>query len=481
MNLVDFLRGVSLFSSLSEEDLRRVAERAQEIKYVRDALICKEAEKADSMFIIKSGIVQISCDDGHSGKKVLTHLKLGEYFGEMALLTEEPRTASAVALAETEVLRLKKDDLHGLVKSSPEVAFGIIRTLCDRLSKANVGSSSAKKVNVYVVMGPDAASGKSYLARNLALAMQNRLGKPVLIFDPNVRDDRVAKLLGVDLRSRIIDELVDREHIANIQQYVAKAPCGLLTVLPQECGLTDLRLKEFHTFALMKTIWENFEHVVVDSSSMFTKITKELVQIADKIIYCISSKNVSVSGLIDHFEETRRQWRVAHSRMLYGVNHMTGDVSQEGVIQPKAWEAIGFEFPFEKNLVGHRGPEKQLFLQHEPEHAHSKIFKATADAVLFDQEIGLSLPSFAGDPTKAGLARRWVESGKQELEAALHGLKIQEAALKDGVPGYSLVGKASRWSLNQQVVQVVDFANKFKQEFSLEKVTFTINGQESQI
>ncbi|MEW6712480.1 MAG: cyclic nucleotide-binding domain-containing protein, partial [Candidatus Riflebacteria bacterium] len=98
----DFLKGVSLFSDLNDEELKNVSQQIDEIEFVRDAFICKEGQQADSMFIIKSGIVQIFCDDGKGGRKILTHLKLGEYFGEMALLTDEPRNASAIALAETE-------------------------------------------------------------------------------------------------------------------------------------------------------------------------------------------------------------------------------------------------------------------------------------------------------------------------------------------------------------------------------------------
>lgn len=287
MNLSEFLRAVPLFSGLTPEEMNPFQAKLEVIQFVRDAFICKEGEKADSMFVIKSGIVQIFCDDGHSGRKILTHLKLGDYFGEMSLLTEEPRTASAVALAETEVIRIRKEDFYSLLKSAPGVALAVIRTLCERLAKANAGSSGEKKCNVFAVMGPDTSSGKSLFARNLALAMQNLLGKTVFLFDPNLRDDRVARNLGIDKHSRIIDELVEKERISDLTKYVAKAPCGLSTLLPQENGLTDLRLKEFHTFALMKHIFENFEFVVIDSSSMFTKVTKEIVQSVDKIVYLI--------------------------------------------------------------------------------------------------------------------------------------------------------------------------------------------------
>lgn len=479
MKQYEFLKGVSLFSALSDDELKSFADKAENIQFVRDAMICKEGQKADSMFVIKSGIVQIFCDDGKGGRKVLTHLKLGDYFGEMALLTEEPRSASALALAETDVIKIKKEDFHNVLKTAPEVSLRIIRTLCDRLAKSNIGTPTEKTYNVYAVMGPDTSSGKSMFARNLAFAMSKILGKDVLVYDPNLRDDRVAKYLGVEQRSRIIDELVDREKITDIKKFTVRAPCGLLTIVPQENGFTDLRLKEFHTFSIMKTIMDSFEYIVVDSSSMFTKVTKEIVQSVDKILYLMSSKNVSVEGLIDHFEETRRGWKVDPSKVFYGVNHMTDDPSQEGKITEKARSFIRFEMPFEKKLQGHRDPDTKVLIEREPNNPISVVAREQAEKVLFDQEFVIFLPTFAGDPSKADHSRRWADTGVQELSAKLRNVSLKGPVTHNGAPCHQIFGNASKWSLNQQVIAVVDFANKFKQEFHLEKLTFSLNGQES--
>lgn len=481
MNLSEFLRAVPLFAGLTPEEMNPFQEKLEVIQFVRDAFICKEGEKADSMFVIKSGIVQIFCDDGHSGRKILTHLKLGDYFGEMSLLTEEPRTASAIALAETEVIRIRKEDFSSLLKSAPGVALAVIKTLCERLAKANAGSSGEKKCNAFAVMGPDTSSGKSMFARNLALAMQNLLGKQVLLFDPNLRDDRVARNLGVDQHSRIIDELVDRERISDLSKYLAKAPCGLTTLIPQENGLTDLRLKEFHTFALMKTIFENFEFVVIDSSSMFTKVTKEIVQSADKIIYLISSKNVSIGGLIDHFEETRRTWRVEPAKVVYGVNHLTDDPKKESIITDKDRNFLKFELPFVGEIASNREPDKQVLIQRKPDLAMSQMVVAQAEGILFDQVIGLFLPTFSGDPARAGLARRWAETGVAELTPVLRQVGLKEGIVRDGQSGCLIEGRAAKWTLNKQVPAVVDFASRFKKEFDLNKMILSINGQDSVI
>lgn len=475
----DFLKAVSLFSELSEEELHNVSQQAEVVNYVRDAFICKEGQQADSMFIIKSGIVQIFCDDGKGGRKILTHLKLGEYFGEMALLTDEPRTASSVALAETEVIRLKKDSFRNLLKTSPGVSLSIIKTLCNRLSKTNIGSAQTKMHNVYAVLGPDTSSGKSLFARNLAMAMQKELGCDVLLYDPNLRDERVARSLGVDQRSRIIDELIDREKINDLKKYVVKSSCGLLTILPQENGLTDVRLKEFHTFSLMQTVMENYEYVVVDSSSMFTKVTKEIVQNCDKIVYLISSKNVSIAGLMDHFDETRRGWKVAPEKIVFGVNHMTDDPTQESLITERDRERIAFEIPFCKSLHGRREPEKELLIQREPGHSLSKVCTEQTMTILFDQTIGLFMPTFDDEPAKAELARRWIESGVNEFSQTLKKVEVKGPVTRHGGLYHILSGHTSKWSLNDQVVKIVDFSNRFKKEFNVNSLILSLNNQES--
>jgi CRP-like cAMP-binding protein len=475
----EFLRGVSLFGNISDQELETISKKAETIQFVRDAFICKEGQQADSMFVIKSGIVQIFCDDGKGGRKILTHLKLGEYFGEMALLTDAPRNASAIALAETEVIRLKKEDFHELLTSSPGVSLSIIKTLCTRLSKTNIGSAQTKKHNVYSILGPDTSSGKSLFARNLALAMQEELGKEVLLYDPNLRDDRVARLLGIEERAQIIEELVDREKISNISKYVVKAPCGLLTVLPQENGLTDIRLKEFHTFSLMQTIMENYEYIVVDSSSMFTKVTKEIVQTCDKIVYLISSKNVSVSGLMDHFDETRRGWKVKPEKVIFGINHLTDDPTQESLITDTDRERIEFEIPYFPELAGNKAPAKELIIQKQPGHKLAQVCEDQALKILFDQEIGVFLPSFDEEPIKAELASRWLESGKNEFAKTLKNVTIKGPVTRSGILCQFLSGRTSKSELNDQVVKMVDFSNRFKKEFGLSEVILSLNNSES--
>ena len=480
--VTDFLKRIPLFTELNDEELNNLASKTETLNYSRDAFICKEGQKADTMFIITSGIIQIFCDDGTGGKKILSHLKRGEYFGEMAILTDAgTRSASCVALAETEVIRIKKEDFDELLKSHSGVCISIIKTLCERLAKSNIGAAQIKRHNIFTVMGPDTSSGKSLVARNLALAMQHFLGEDVLLYDPNLRDDRVARMLSVNEHSHIIDELVDRERISDINKYIVKSPCGLLTILPQENGLTDVRLKEFHTYSLMTTIMENFKYIVVDSSSMFTKVTKEIVQNCNKILYLISSKNVSCAGLMDYFDKTRREWGVAPENVIFAINHNTDVASMEGVITDKDRERIFAEIPFIAEFKGKRDPNPQLTYKSNPDHILSKTAEKLAQKMLYDQMVTLYLPTCAGDDAKAGLAERWMESAMQEFQNGIYLLELGETELKNGIPFRKISGCTTKWQLNEQVVKVVDFANRFKKEFNVKNIYLSLNGQESTI
>lgn len=479
MQISDFLRGVSLFANLADSEIEKLAQETKILKCVRDAFICKEGEQASSMFIIKSGIVQIFCDDGTGGKKVLTHLKLGEYFGEMALLTDQPRNASSVALAETELIEIQKDSFQNLLLRNTAVCLSIIKTLCERLSKTNTGSAVTRAHNMYAVMGPDNSSGKSLFARNLALAMQKELGKEVLLYDPNLRDDRVAKQLGVNESSRIIDELVEREKISDIKKYTFKAPCGLLTILPQQDGLMDLRLKEFHTFSLMQTVMENFEFVVVDSSSMFTKVTKEILQNCDKIVYLISSKNVSITGLMEHFDDIRRGWNVNPEKAIIGVNHMTDDPSKESIITEEDKTRLSFEIPFCKELHGNKQPDNEPLIIKQPDHPLAQVANMQTNEMIFDQEIALLVPSFDNEPSKEDLSRRWLQNACNEFAQDIKDISVEFSVVSESALKNKLFGSSTRWQINDHVVKIVDFANRFKKEFQLNELVLILNGQHS--
>ena len=128
-----FLKSVDLFRKIPAEDLSRVAHIAQEINFNKDEMFIKQGDDGDCLYLILQGNVKILVNE----KEVA---KLGEKaaVGEMAILDNEPRSASVVAATPVTALRIDQEDFYQLMREKSEIAYGIIQVLIHRLREANI-------------------------------------------------------------------------------------------------------------------------------------------------------------------------------------------------------------------------------------------------------------------------------------------------------------------------------------------------------
>jgi CRP-like cAMP-binding protein len=123
-----FLRRVSLFSKMTTGHLARIAGAASEAVYPATSRIIEEGEPGYRLFLIVDGEVLI-----HRGETRLAILKSEDYFGEMSIIDEEPRSASATAITDCLVLHLRHQDFKDILTANADVAWAVIRTLSQRL------------------------------------------------------------------------------------------------------------------------------------------------------------------------------------------------------------------------------------------------------------------------------------------------------------------------------------------------------------
>jgi ATP/ADP translocase len=129
-----FLKSVPMFSQLSGEELRPVAEMFSELSLRKGSTIFKENEPGDSFYVILSGTVKVE----REGREIAL-LKEKDYFGEMALLDYETRSASLIVGTDCELLKLNREDFYELLEEYPGLSREIIRTLARRL-RALIGN-----------------------------------------------------------------------------------------------------------------------------------------------------------------------------------------------------------------------------------------------------------------------------------------------------------------------------------------------------
>ncbi len=127
-----FLKSAAVFAHVSGEDLAALARVAVEETYGPGQAVFREGEMGDALFVIVRGKVRIE-----SGGERLAALGPGEAFGEMAVLDEVPRSATAVAEEETEALWIGSEEFYEILHEQVEIAEGVIRMLTRRLREAD--------------------------------------------------------------------------------------------------------------------------------------------------------------------------------------------------------------------------------------------------------------------------------------------------------------------------------------------------------
>ncbi len=148
------LRRVPFFQGLPDNVLEAIQSRMKLRRYKKGDIVFVEGAPADSMYIIESGQVQIIAE-GRGGQPdaVLAHLGPGFFFGEMALLTGDRRSATVRVVIDAELWELHKNDLEDLLQQYPHIALTISRELSRRLSRTIHQFTEPDEINLIAVVG----------------------------------------------------------------------------------------------------------------------------------------------------------------------------------------------------------------------------------------------------------------------------------------------------------------------------------------
>jgi CRP/FNR family cyclic AMP-dependent transcriptional regulator len=137
----DVLSQVYLFRELAPGEMERILSISKEKKVKKNEVVFREGDIGDAFYLIVTGSIRISTLVPGVGEEALTILKEGEYFGEMALIDDAPRSASAIANDDTMLLCIGKDDFRKLLERQTDIAYKLLwiftKTLSARLRKTD--------------------------------------------------------------------------------------------------------------------------------------------------------------------------------------------------------------------------------------------------------------------------------------------------------------------------------------------------------
>ena len=149
MSVTTILQKVPLFSQLAPTELERVADITRERSYPRNSVILFEDDPGDALYIVAKGQVKVVLIGEDGREVILSVLGEGSFFGEMAVIDEEPRSAHVIAMDDSSLLVLRREDFQARLRSSPEVSIALLREICRRLRRADekIGSLVLLDVN----------------------------------------------------------------------------------------------------------------------------------------------------------------------------------------------------------------------------------------------------------------------------------------------------------------------------------------------
>ena len=124
---IESLKSIDLFQQLTEETLENLINSSHEVTLNSGDLLFHDGDPGDSMFVILSGEIAIS-----KGNSMIARKGRGSYFGEMTLIEDQPRSATATALTNSRLLKIMKEEFFQHLASSPQVLMAILKTVSER-------------------------------------------------------------------------------------------------------------------------------------------------------------------------------------------------------------------------------------------------------------------------------------------------------------------------------------------------------------
>lgn len=134
---IEVLRKVPLFSGLADRDLQAFADLFRDRGYPKGSVIVFEDDPGDAMYLVAAGQVKVVLIAEDGREVILSVLGEGAFFGEMSVIDEEPRSAHVIAMEESTLLVLRREDFHARLRQSPDVAIALLRELSRRLRRAD--------------------------------------------------------------------------------------------------------------------------------------------------------------------------------------------------------------------------------------------------------------------------------------------------------------------------------------------------------
>ncbi len=212
------LQQIHLFSNLATNESAVLTDHSTTRSYPANTVLITEGDRSDSLYVILEGEVKVFVSDENGKEAILNLMGPGEYFGELALLDDSPRSASVMTLVPTKVMIITKSDFKRCLSSNPDLAYNLIKSLIQQVRSL---TDSVKNLSLMDVYGR--------VAHTLLDLAKDKDGKQII--EQKLTHQDIASMVGSsrEMVSRILKDLSTGGYITVCKNQIVindKLPSG---------------------------------------------------------------------------------------------------------------------------------------------------------------------------------------------------------------------------------------------------------------
>jgi MinD-like ATPase involved in chromosome partitioning or flagellar assembly len=297
-----YVSQVPIFSSLKEEDHLKIAEIVEEVYHGTNHVIFHEGDVGDAVYIVIDGKVKVVKKQDEGDERTLAVFRDGDFFGEMAVIEEQPRTATAVVLEDCVLYKITKQNFSFVMRLNPGITLKIMRYMSERVRQSSaVGRVAEKEAKIITLFSPKGGIGKSMLGVNIGVALAKNPELKIALVDLDLEFGSFEIMLkGAQKCSTIVDMLKEVQLLSyeNISPFMHKVKDNLHLMAapnkPEEAELVTVQqIKE-----IIEVLSGHYDYIIIDTATTFTETTLVAMDMAWKLLILIGPDFVSLENTV---------------------------------------------------------------------------------------------------------------------------------------------------------------------------------------
>ncbi len=330
---MSILRDLPIFKGLSNTEFENVKGLCDEQQYFDGDVLFNENDAPEAVYVIKRGSVRIT--KAENGRQVeLATLYNGEIFGEMGVLNNAPRTASAVVQGEAILLVINGADFVRAVAQSPYMSKMVMSTMVGRFKALKETSDEPQEDHDAIMVGIFSGTGgvgTSLVTANIAAAIKEATNSKVLVFDLDLMFGDQGEILGLKGGSSLSDvvenEVID---IASLRECIQTTPSGVDVLRsPAQAEHAEVVMPGF-IISCLELLRYEYDYILCDTAHLIHEASLSLLDTVNIPIYLLTAEVLSVKNASRWFSIMERiNFPINNIQLLF--NKYEESIDQETV------------------------------------------------------------------------------------------------------------------------------------------------------